>query len=93
MSWFRFFSERPMRSYTSALRSRVASMASFRPRAVMTASVVRASDGCGTRRTSLSASSRSMRFVTVAGGMRSVLLIQLSVSDDSGSVASHVSTS
>ena len=59
----------------------------------MTASVVRASDGCATRRTSLSASSRSMRLVTVAGGMRSVLLIQLSESDVSGSIASHVSTS
>ena len=29
----------------------------------------------------------------VAGGMRNVRLIQLSVTDDSGSVASHVSTS
>ena len=34
-----------------------------------------------------------MMFVTVAGGMRSVLLIQLSDSDDSGSVASQASTS
>ena len=34
-----------------------------------------------------------MMFVTVAGGMRSVLLIQLRVRDDSGSVASQVSTS
>ena len=34
-----------------------------------------------------------MRLVTVAGGMRSVLLIQLSVCDDSGSIASQESTS
>lgn len=34
-----------------------------------------------------------MMFVTVAGGMRRVLLIQLSVSEDSGSVASQVRTS
>ncbi len=34
-----------------------------------------------------------MMFVTVAGGMRRLLLIQLSVRADSGSVASHVSTS
>ena len=71
----------------------MALMASFRPRAVMTARVVRASDGCATRRTSLSASSRSMRLVTVAGGMRRVLLIQLSESDVSGSIASQARTS
>ena len=34
-----------------------------------------------------------MMLVTVAGGMRNVLLIQLKVTEDSGSVASHVSTS
>ena len=34
-----------------------------------------------------------MMFVTVAGGMRSVLLIQLSASEDSGSIANHASTS
>ena len=34
-----------------------------------------------------------MMLVRVAGGMRKVLLIQLRVSDDSGSVASHASTS
>ena len=64
-----------------------------RPRGVITASVVRASEGWGTRRTSFSSSSRSMMFVTVAGGMRSVLLIQLRVRADSGSVASQARTS
>src|SRR4051794_33913369 len=34
-----------------------------------------------------------MMFVTVGGGMRRVLLIHVSVSDDSGSVANQVSTS
>ncbi len=60
---------------------------------MITAIVVRASVGWGTRRRSSSASSRSMMLVTVAGGMRNVRLIQLRVTDDSGSVASQVSTS
>ena len=63
------------------------------PRAVITASVVRASEGCGARRTNLSSSSRSMMSVTVAGGMRRVLLIQLRVRAESGSVASQARTS
>ena len=70
-----------------------ASVATRSPRAVITASVVRASDGWGTRRTSLSPSSLSMMFVTVAGGMRKVLLIQLRAREDSGSMANQARTS
>ncbi len=71
----------------------MASVASARPSGVITAIVVRASVGCATRSTRPSAWSRSMMLVTVAGGMRRVRLIQLRVTDDSGSVASQVNTS
>lgn len=86
----------PLRQTNTLVDGRVEVPGGFggRPpaRGVMTASVVRASDGCGSRRTNFSSSSRSMTFVTVAGGMRKVLLIQLKVRADSGSVASQART-
>ena len=53
-------------SNTWLLSSEVAAATLLRPRAVISARVLRASFGCGRRRTSLSASSRSIELVTVA---------------------------